>query len=127
MSLVRPVVAKELDRASMTTETIIVPERDPCAYCNGKEAHDFCNGCHHWFHVSPHRLPSNKQKLIALPTGKRTADNEPKYMFVQNDRAHLWHVNARQNEKAGSNAPQENHLHKYRVEVAREITPRNRT
>ena len=95
--LVRPFKTKDrMNRTTRESEMVVMPMRRRCAFCNEKEAHLYCTNCHHWFRDNTAKLPSTEQRMIAIPTGKRSADGGEKYMFAENNCAHAWHARARQ-------------------------------
>ena len=48
MSLICPVETKELkNKTTGEREIVIVPKRKTCAFCNKRDAHLYCTGCHH--------------------------------------------------------------------------------
>ena len=103
MSLIRPVETKELkNKTTGEREMVIVPMRKTCAFCNNRDDHLYCTGCHHWFYGQNSKLPLTEQKMIAIPTGKRSADGGEKYIFAENNCAHAWHARARQSAMTGA-------------------------
>lgn len=103
MCLVKPMEVKtRVNRTTRQQEQTLLSERHKCVVCGKDEAHDYCTGCHHWFHGHSNKLPENEQKLIAIPTDKRLVDGNIKYIFAQNTCAHIWHSKAR--EKLTENA-----------------------
>ena len=80
-----------------TTEPRIRTERRQCAQCGKGEAHAHCTICHDYFHDNPKLLPAGEEKLIAVPTGKRTRDDQPVYApTIANTYFHIWHANGRE-------------------------------
>ena len=49
----------------------------------------------HYFHETLRKLPESEVKLIAIPTGKRDTNDQPVYLYVENNCAHAWHAAAR--------------------------------
>ena len=92
--MLKMVVSKPVKNSD---ETAIVRDRKHCVHCGKREAHAYCTLCHHYFHDNPKYLPNGEAKLIAFPTGKRTADGQPVYgPFVENNCFHLWHGRGRE-------------------------------
>ena len=60
-------------------------------------AHLGCTVCHHLLHDDPKKLPSTDPKLLAIPTGKRNADDTPVFTFAHNTCAQMWHTKSREN------------------------------
>ena len=49
-------------------------------------------------------LPTTEHQMIEIPNEKRTADDEPKYVYAENSCDHAWHTNARESSMQGMNA-----------------------
>lgn len=48
------------------------------------------------FHTNAKFLPESEQKLIVIPTGKRTRDGEPVYTYGENNCFNAWHRKGRE-------------------------------
>ena len=91
MCLCKPVQAK----VGNNDTTEMAPMKRSCAFCEKEGAHVYCTGCHHYFHETLRKLPESEVKLIAIPTGKRDTNDQPVYLYVENNCAHAWHAAAR--------------------------------
>ncbi len=91
--MVTPLVNKPKKNS---TDPRIKEIRKRCSTCGKDEAHQYCAICHHYFHTNPKYLPETEQKLISIPTEKRSCDDEPLYMHVENHCFHVWHSTAQE-------------------------------
>ena len=54
-----------------------------CVLCDQREAHVYCTLCRHWFHDKSKFLPTNEEKMIAVPTGKWERDGREQCIMVE--------------------------------------------